>query len=80
LSAYFLAKSGVKIVIIEKENESGAGCSVDNGGQLSFSHTQPWATKSSLWSFLKAFFKSIIPMACLIQIMACLMQIRLVNY
>jgi D-amino-acid dehydrogenase len=25
---------------------------------LSFSHTQPWATRASLWSFLKAFFKA----------------------
>ncbi|MFT6346494.1 MAG: D-amino-acid dehydrogenase, partial [Myxococcota bacterium] len=58
LSAYFLAKSGVKVVVLEKENESGAGCSGANGGQLSFSHTQSWATKSSLWRMFKAFFKS----------------------
>jgi D-amino-acid dehydrogenase len=58
LSAYFLARAGSKVVVLEKENASGAGCSGANGGQLSFSHIQPWATKSSLWSLVKAFFKS----------------------
>ena len=54
LSAYFLARAGCKVEILEKETESAAGCSGANGGQLSFSHCEPWATKSSLFSFVKA--------------------------
>jgi len=54
LSAYFLARAGCEVVILEKESESAAGCSGANGGQLSFSHSEPWSAKNSLMSFLKA--------------------------
>ncbi|MES2677917.1 MAG: FAD-dependent oxidoreductase [Pseudomonadota bacterium] len=54
LSAYFLARAGCEVVVLEKESESAAGCSGANGGQLSFSHCEPWAAKNSLISFLKA--------------------------
>lgn len=57
LSAYFLAKSGVEVVVLEKAPESAMGCSHANGGQLSFSHCEPWASKSSLLSLLKASIK-----------------------
>ena len=54
LSAYFLARSGCEVVVLEKELESAKGCSGANGGQLSFSHCEPWSAKTSLFSFLKA--------------------------
>ena len=54
LSAYFLARAGCEVVVLEKAAESAAGCSGANGGQLSFSHCEPWAAKNSLISFLKA--------------------------
>ncbi len=57
LSAYFLARAGCEVVVLEKEPESGAGCSSANGGQLSFSHCEPWAAKTSLMTFLKAAVK-----------------------
>jgi D-amino-acid dehydrogenase len=57
LSAYFLARSGCEVVVLEKEKESAAGCSAANGGQLSFSHCEPWATKSSIAAFIKSAFK-----------------------
>ncbi len=57
LSAYFLARAGCEVVVLEKERESAAGCSGANGGQLSFSHCEPWAAKHSLMTFLKAAIK-----------------------
>jgi len=54
LSAYLLARSGCEVTVLEKGLESATGCSGANGGQLSFSHCEPWATKSSLSSFIKA--------------------------
>lgn len=54
VSAYFLAKSGCEVVVIDKEVESGLGCSKANGGQLSYSHIQTWAHKESLKSLFKS--------------------------
>ncbi|MFT5703705.1 MAG: D-amino-acid dehydrogenase [Rickettsiales bacterium] len=54
LSAYFLARAGCEVTVLEKEAQSAAGCSGSNGGQLSFSHCEPWSSKASLMSFLKA--------------------------
>ncbi len=53
-SAYFLAKAGHQVVVIEKNSESALGCSYANGGQLSYSHIKTWAEKSSLFSLFKA--------------------------
>ncbi len=56
-SAYFLAKSGYKVTVLEKNSASSLGCSYANGGQLSYSHIEPLASKSSLSLILKALFK-----------------------
>lgn len=55
-TAYFLAKSGHQVVLLEKNPASAMGCSNANGGQLSYSHIEPWASKSSL----KALFRTIL--------------------
>ncbi|MDA0902637.1 MAG: FAD-dependent oxidoreductase, partial [Proteobacteria bacterium] len=55
-TAYFLAKSGLEVTVLEKENGNALGCSYANGGQLSFSHAEPWSSGSSLSSILKAAF------------------------
>ena len=57
-TAYFLAKSGCEVVVLEQNPQSGMGCSHANGGQLSFSHAEPWASKSSLFSIFKAAISS----------------------
>ncbi len=41
-SAYFLAKAGNEVVVIDKEAEFAMGCSHANGGQLSYSHIETW--------------------------------------
>jgi D-amino-acid dehydrogenase len=54
LSAYFLARSGCEVVVLEKEAQSAAGCSLANGGQLSFSHIEPWSSSASILETFKA--------------------------
>jgi D-amino-acid dehydrogenase len=55
-TAYFLAKSGHEVVVIDKSNSSGEGCTNSNGGQLSYSHIETWSNKSSLFSMAKNIF------------------------
>ena len=43
-TAYFLAKAGHKVTVIEKDSGPGKGCSYANAGQLSYSHIESWAT------------------------------------
>ncbi len=57
-TAYFLARAGHEVVVLEKNSASALGCSYANGGQLSYSHIEPWASKSSLISIIKAYFTS----------------------
>ncbi len=57
-TAYFLAKSGHEVVVIDKSISSGEGCSSSNGGQLSYSHIETWSNKSSLFSMAKNIFST----------------------
>lgn len=43
-TAYILAKRGCEVTVLEKNPESAMGCSYANGGQLSFSHVEPWSS------------------------------------
>ena len=52
-TSYMLSKIGYKVTVLEKNSASGLGCSYANGGQLSFSHAEPWFSRSSLFSILK---------------------------
>ena len=52
-TAYYLAKQGHEVVVIEKSNNSAHGCSFANGGQLSYSHVETWSNTT----FVKAMFK-----------------------
>ncbi|MFZ4541952.1 MAG: D-amino acid dehydrogenase [Rickettsiales bacterium] len=42
-SAYELGKRGHDVTIIERQPEPARECSFANGGQLSYSHAEPWA-------------------------------------
>ena len=55
-TAYFLAKSGHEVVVIDKLNSVAEGCSNSNGGQLSYSHIEAWSNKNSLISMVKNIF------------------------
>jgi len=55
-TAYYLAKSGHEVEVIEASEAVGQGCSFANGGQLSYSHIEPWSKKSSIFSLVKGSF------------------------
>jgi D-amino-acid dehydrogenase len=55
-TAYFLAKSGHEVVVIDRLNSCAEGCSNSNGGQLSYSHIETWSNKNSLISMAKNIF------------------------
>ena len=42
-SAYQLAKRGFTVTVIDRQASCGAETSFANGGQLSYSHSEPWA-------------------------------------
>ncbi len=55
-SAYELAKRGHEVTVIERQSEPARECSFANGGQLSYSHAEPWANphvfpKLFKWAF-----------------------------
>lgn len=42
-SAYELARRGHEVTVIDRQPEAARECSFANGGQLSYSHSEPWA-------------------------------------
>ena len=52
-TAYFLAKAGYQVVVLEQNLSSAMACSYANGGQLSFSHIEPWNSFFSLQNIFK---------------------------
>lgn len=42
-TAYVLHKRGYKVTVIERNPDPASECSYANGGQLSYSHSKPWA-------------------------------------
>lgn len=43
LSAYYLGRAGHKVTVLDRQSEAAQECSYSNGGQLSYSHCEPWA-------------------------------------
>lgn len=43
-SAYQLARRGMEVTVLDRQPESGRECSFANGGQMSYSHAEPWAS------------------------------------
>lgn len=43
LAAYTLGRAGHQVQVIERETAAAMQCSFANGGQLSYSHAEPWA-------------------------------------
>ncbi len=56
-TAYFLARDGHEVVVLEKNNAAGTGCSFANGAQLSYSHNGMIASKDNLIQALQAMVK-----------------------
>ncbi len=47
-TAYFLGKDGHDVTVIDREPQSARECSYANGGQLSYSHAEPWSNPAML--------------------------------
>lgn len=43
LAAYTLSRAGHQVEVVERESAAAMQCSFANGGQLSYSHAEPWA-------------------------------------
>jgi D-amino-acid dehydrogenase len=52
-TAYYLAKAGHKVVVVERQPGPALETSFANGGQISACHTEPWATPATLPKVLK---------------------------
>lgn len=52
-TAYELAKRGHEVTVIERQSEPARECSYANGGQLSYSATEPWANPHAFLKVLK---------------------------
>ena len=52
-TAYFLAKEGVQVTVIERENAEAKQCSFANGAQLSYSDSDPWASFGNILKGIK---------------------------
>jgi D-amino-acid dehydrogenase len=46
-SAWFLARQGFEVTVIDRQSEAGQETSFANGGQISVSFCEPWASKSA---------------------------------
>lgn len=56
-SAYYLAKSGHEVTVIDKNPDTALSCSMSNGGQLSYSHIDSFLPSNSLLFLIKTLFK-----------------------
>ncbi len=61
-SAWFLAKQGHEVTVIDRQPAAGLETSFANGGQLSVSHAEPWANPSAPLKVLKWLAKEDAPL------------------
>ena len=52
-TAYFLARGGARVIVVDRQQGPGLETSFANGGQISANHATPWATPSTPWKALK---------------------------
>src|ERR1019366_5357433 len=52
-SAWFLRDAGHEVVVIERQPGPGLETSFANGGQISVSHAEPWASVAALRQLVK---------------------------
>jgi D-amino-acid dehydrogenase len=62
LAAYFLASRGHEVEVIERQQDSGLETTYANGGQLSYSHAEPWANPGVLPKVVKWMFRDDAPL------------------
>ena len=52
-TAYYLAKGGASVTVIDRQPGAALETSFANGGQISANHVTPWATPGTLLKALK---------------------------
>lgn len=52
-SAWYLAAAGHDVTVVERQPAPAQETSFANGGQISVSHAEPWATPAALWKVLR---------------------------
>jgi D-amino-acid dehydrogenase len=61
-SAYILASRGYEVEVIDRQPDSARETSFANGGQLSYSHAEPWANPGVIPKIAKWLFKEDAPL------------------
>src|SRR5688572_3212246 len=52
-SAWYLAKAGYQVTVIDRQPAAGMETSFANGGQITVSHAEPWANPGAILKILK---------------------------
>ena len=52
-TAWYLAKAGHEVTVLERQHDAGLETSFANGGQVSISHSEPWANPGAPLQILK---------------------------
>jgi D-amino-acid dehydrogenase len=61
-SAYWLARAGKNVCVVDRQPAAGLETSFANGGQISVSHAEPWANPSAPLKVLKWLFDGDAPL------------------
>jgi D-amino-acid dehydrogenase len=61
-SAWYLARDGHEVIVVDRQKQAGLETSFANGGQISVSHAEPWANPSAPWQLLKWLGRSDAPL------------------
>src|SRR5712671_323125 len=61
-TAYWLARAGKSVCVVDRQPEAALETSFANGGQISVSHAEPWANPSAPLKVMKWLFDSNAPL------------------
>ena len=56
-TAYYLAKAGEEVTVIERNHSAGEETSFQNGALLAPGHSQSWAAPGAAWTLVKSIFQ-----------------------
>lgn len=62
ISAYYLGQRGHEVIVIDRKGEAARETSFANGGQLSYSHAEPWANPYVLGKVFKWMWRDDAPL------------------
>ncbi|HZR71045.1 MAG TPA: FAD-dependent oxidoreductase, partial [Burkholderiales bacterium] len=52
-SAWYLARAGHEVVVVDRRSHPGLETSFANGGQISVSHSEPWANPTAPFQIVR---------------------------